>query len=515
MSAEVFEKISPVIIVKNGAKHLFKCLNSLKAFKEVVMVDNESDDNTLEIAKQFQNVVIFSSPFLGFGPLKNLAVSKSTNDWVLIIDSDEVLSEELIQNLKKIDLSDINQVFELKRLNHYRQRPIKACGWENDWQQRIFNRSKHQFLPVQVHETLNIIDELSIIKKIEGNLLHYPFDSIKSLLAKMDQYAELYAKQKTKSKNIYPLVAVFKAFFTFFRDYFLLKGFVYGFDGFIISVCNANGTLYKYLKLIEFNRSLPVSLAITTFNRHDALNAVLKSVEKQTIKPVEVIIADDGSGDETLRLIEEWRLKASINIVHVWHDDLGFRAAKIRNEAIKVAQSPYLVFIDGDMVLHKKFIEDHIRFARRGVWVQGSRVLVNAKKTAQIIQNYETGLNWFQKGIKNRLNAMRMPLFSQLFFLKSRKDLESTKTCNLAFWKDDAYLVNGFDEDFIGWGREDSEFVARLMHSGIKRKDLKFSALAFHLEHPYNSRASLPENDERLNQTVTSKKRICSNGLVK
>lgn len=511
---DVFQHITPVIIVKNGEKHLRDCLNSLIQFKEVILVDNESTDNTLNIAKDFPNVSIHYSAFLGFGPLKNFAISKSSNDWVFIVDSDEVLSERLISNLKKIDLSSDFHVFEVKRLNHYGQKPVNACGWENDWQTRIFNKKNHQFHPVQVHETLNV-DEKTINLKLDGDLLHFPFDSIRSLIAKMDQYAELYAKQKTKSKNLWAITALFKAIFTFFRDFFLLKGFLYGFEGFCISICNANGTLYKYLKLIEFNRNLPVSLAITTFNRPDALHLVLKSVMTQTVLPKEIIIADDGSGDETKKMIEEWKSQSNLTIKHVWHVDEGFRAAKIRNEAIKVAESPYLIFIDGDIVLHKNFIEDHIKFAKRGVWVQGSRVLVSKSRTEQLISDGKTQLKWFQKGVKNKLNAMRMPFFSKLYFLKSRRDLESTKTCNLAFWKDDAYLVNGFDEDFVGWGREDSEFVARLMHSGIKRKDLKFSAIAYHLEHPYNSRAALPENDERLKQTVELKKMICANGLVK
>jgi glycosyltransferase involved in cell wall biosynthesis len=290
---------------------------------------------------------------------------------------------------------------------------------------------------------------------------------------------------------------------------------LYGYEGLAISISNANGTLYKYLKLIEKNKFLPVTLTITTYNRPEALNLVLESVINQTVLPDEIIIADDGSDSATKQLVENWMKKTTIPIIHIWHEKKGFRAAKIRNEAIKAAKNSYLIFIDGDMVLHRNFIEDHIKFAKKGSWIQGSRVLIDKHKTSQFINKKITQIKWHQSGIKNRLNAIRCPILADLWYMKNRKDLKSTKTCNIAFWKEDAYLVNGFDEDFVGWGKEDTEFVARLMHNGIKRKDLKFSAIAYHLDHPFSPRTTLPENEERLRQTILKKKQFCVNGLVK
>lgn len=247
-----------------------------------------------------------------------------------------------------------------------------------------------------------------------------------------------------------------------------------------------------------------VSLIITTYNRPDALELVLESALKQSFRDFEIIVADDGSKDETKKVIEKFQEKSDIKIIHSWQEDKGFRAAMARNKAVAKSKGKYLIFIDGDMVLDKDFVLDHLEVAKRGIFIQGSRVLLSKTLTQKILKTKEISFNLFQKGIKNRKNMIKSKILSKVFS-KYTTSLKGIKTCNFALFREDFFRVNGFDNRFIGWGREDSEFAARLLNSGIKRKNLKFLAIAYHLWHQENSRDSLPQNDERLNKTIKNK----------
>jgi glycosyltransferase involved in cell wall biosynthesis len=245
-------------------------------------------------------------------------------------------------------------------------------------------------------------------------------------------------------------------------------------------------------------------LIITTYNRPDALELVLESALKQSFRDFEIIVADDGSKDETKKVIEKFQEKSDIKIIHSWQEDKGFRAAMARNKAVAKSKGKYLIFIDGDMVLDKDFVLDHLEVAKRGIFIQGSRVLLSKTLTQKILKTKEISFNLFQKGIKNRKNMIKSKILSKVFS-KYTTSLKGIKTCNFALFREDFFRVNGFDNRFIGWGREDSEFAARLLNSGIKRKNLKFLAIAYHLWHQENSRDSLPQNDERLNKTIKNK----------
>jgi len=259
---------------------------------------------------------------------------------------------------------------------------------------------------------------------------------------------------------------------------------------------------------------MTVSLIITTYNWPEALNVVLKSALKQSRFPDEVIVADDGSGIATAECIEEMGKTTSVPIHHVWQEDKGFRAASARNKAIRASNCDYLVLIDGDMLLHEKFIEDHLACAQKDTFMQGSRVLLTEEKTADVLSLPENvfRFSFFEKGLKNRKNTIYSRVLCKLFS-KQKKGIRGIKTCNFALYREDAYRVNGFNECFVGWGREDSEFVVRLMNAGIARKDVKFSAIAYHLYHRENTRDSLPLNDKMLQEAILEKKRWCTKGL--
>jgi len=255
---------------------------------------------------------------------------------------------------------------------------------------------------------------------------------------------------------------------------------------------------------------MKISLIITTYNWPKALGRVLDSVSKQTELPHEVIIADDGSTDETRLLIEEWQKKLPVPLIHSWQKDDGFRAARSRNLAISKASSDYIVMIDGDMVLHQGFLLSHYKFAEDGFFVQGSRVILDKEESKKVLRNKK--ISFFSKGIKNRFNAIHLPLLTPLYRSQSFS-MRGIKTCNIAFWKTDLEKVNGFNNKFIGWGREDSELVCRLYNLGIKRKNLKLGGCAFHLYHPENERTMLPENDLLLQEASELKLIECKDGL--
>lgn len=255
-----------------------------------------------------------------------------------------------------------------------------------------------------------------------------------------------------------------------------------------------------------------ISVIITTYNAPDYLRRVLAGYLRQTRMPDEIVVADDGSTDETAAVIKDFRTEAPFSLQHVWHEDQGFRAAKIRNEAIKASQGSYLIFTDGDCIPDQSFVEDHEALAAEGWFVQGKRMLVSKRSSANFKPGSRLGLALccLRGELRGCHHLLRIP-----GFVVSPTGLRGVKTCNLALHRDMALSVNGFNEVFVGWGREDAEFVARLVIAGYKRKDPLFSALLFHLWHQENSRDSLECNDNMLADALKSGSSWCNEGIVK
>ena len=255
-----------------------------------------------------------------------------------------------------------------------------------------------------------------------------------------------------------------------------------------------------------------VSLIITTYNRPDALLLVLRSIEGQITLPYEVIIADDGSTNDTKEVVTSFQEKSDIRVIHSWQEDSGFRAAKSRNKAIAKATGKYIILIDGDMILHPEFINDHINNTQSGYFVQGSRVLLTQDKTKQTLDQQKINFSLLSNGLQNRKNAFHSNILSKLFSNK-RNYLRGIRTCNMAFYKQDCININGFNNEFEGWGREDSEFITRLLNSGINRKNVRFNAIQFHLWHNENIRDSLEKNDAILQEAIENRTKWCNNGI--
>jgi glycosyltransferase involved in cell wall biosynthesis len=254
---------------------------------------------------------------------------------------------------------------------------------------------------------------------------------------------------------------------------------------------------------------------VSTYNRPDALDLVLRSALAQAALPGEVLVADDGSRGETAALVRDFACHFAargVPVTHVWQEDVGFRKARVLNAALARATGEYVVQVDGDLVLHPAFVRSHVRFARRGSFVQGSRVLLRPERTAEALARGETRFSLLDPGLKNRANALHLPWLSAL--VPTRQDhLRGTRGVNFAFWRDDALRVNGWNEAFEGWGREDSEFAARLLNAGLRRRKLKFAAVGYHLWHPELPRDAVPEQERALRAVVAGRVVRCAHGV--
>lgn len=230
--------------------------------------------------------------------------------------------------------------------------------------------------------------------------------------------------------------------------------------------------------------------------------------------PAEVIIADDGSTEETRLLTDSFRNVFPVPLLHVWHEDQGFRAAAIRNRAIWQSSGDYLIFSDGDLFFHRLFIEDFTRNAADGYALIGSRVFLSEKATKRRLESGDTRqvLPFFSGDIElNRLNSIRCPLAGR--YLKPVKFSENLRGGLLGVYKKDIEGVNGWNEDFSGWGLEDTELVARLFHYGVYFRKIKFQAIVYHLWHRLQKRDYLVQNRLLLEKTLSEKLTACPRGL--
>jgi len=254
------------------------------------------------------------------------------------------------------------------------------------------------------------------------------------------------------------------------------------------------------------------SLIICTYNWPEALNMVLFSATSQSIAPDEIIIADDGSGKPTAKLIEEFSNRTSIPIIHSWQKDNGCRIPHSRNRAIAKSKFEYIIMIDGDTILHKDFVKDHKKFAKKNVYIQGSRVLLQPELTSNILLTNKFKKNlFFFKHSKNKINILRIPFISKLMSYVKSQNINRIRGCNYSIFKEDIVKVNGFNEEITTWGREDSEFVQRLFNNGVKKQHLKFSAIQYHLYHDQRSHNNI--NDNILKDTIIKNSIWCKSGI--
>lgn len=245
--------ISVTLLTRNSRLYLRECLESLAEFDEVVVLDNGSTDDTMEIAATFPNVAIHRHPFNGFGPLRNLAAKLARNDWIFRLDSDEVATPGLVEEIRSLAL-DPRTVYDIPRENYYNRKLVTCCGWYPDSVLRLYNRSATSFDDKLVHENI-VIGEGMSRARLKGFIRHYAYRNASELVRKMHQYAELWASENAGRKRGSPTKAISRAVGSFLKHYFLQRGFLHGYVGLLISGTNAAGVFFKYMMLYEAGRN--------------------------------------------------------------------------------------------------------------------------------------------------------------------------------------------------------------------------------------------------------------------
>ena len=261
---------------------------------------------------------------------------------------------------------------------------------------------------------------------------------------------------------------------------------------------------------------MKTALIISTYNWSAALELVLRQVECQTRFPDVVIVADDGSTEETQHLVDETRMRwlnssFPVKLLHVWQEDKGFRLSRIRNKALAKAATlgvDYVIQIDGDILMERHFVEDHVRASRPATLLCGMRVYISTLRSYQLLTDKKSrplSLSFLSRGIEHRENAVRWPWLSM-----KKENKYRVQGCNMSYFLSDAMAINGYDEEFEGWGYEDLDFVFRMQLLGVRQRRLKFRAVCFHLFHPSNESHV---NNDLFHQKEADQQRFCSRGI--
>lgn len=263
-----------------------------------------------------------------------------------------------------------------------------------------------------------------------------------------------------------------------------------------------------------------ISVITTTFNREDALDAVLRGLSRQNDRNFEVVIADDGSGPATASLIAQWELRLGVPLRHVWQEHRGFRAAEARNRAIRASSGGYCIFLDGDCIPRADFVAAHRGLAEPGWFVAGNRVLLSRALTELVLRERLEPERWgfgaflrqrLQGGVNRLMPLVHLPLGAMR--KAGARRWSGCRSCNLALWRSDLERVDGFDASYAGWGKEDSDLVVRLLRAGVARKDGRFATGVLHLWHPEADRSQLAENEKRLAAILQAEQTRADSGL--
>ncbi len=517
-------KLSVVIITLNEEKNIARCLDAAwQVADEIVVVDSFSTDRTKAICQEM-GARFIENKFEGHIQQKNFAIAQAKYDYILSVDADEVFSNELISSIRKVKLHFKHDAYIMNRMSFYVDKFIKHGHWFPDKKIRLFKKEAGHWAGRNPHDLFQLNPGIKA-PMLKGVLYHYTFNSVFEHLRQVNNFSEIGSSQLDDQSTFFLIIkALVSPAWGFFFGYFVRLGILDGWYGLIIAVLSSTETFLKYAKAIVARRSanqsanglatLPsTSLIISTYNWPQALRASLNSVKRQTLLPNEVIVADDGSTDDTRKLIKEFQENFPVPLHHCWIEDKGFRLAKARNEALKMAKYAYILQIDGDIMLDKHFVYDHARFAQPGSFVRGSRVLLSKVTSKKIFDGKITNPHVYMRGVINFFNGIRMPFLQKLISIK-RFSIQGIRGCNMAYWKADAYKVNGYNEEIQGWGREDSEFVARLVNAGIYKRNLRLGGVQYHIYHKEYDRKLLNKNDGILNETLTKNLTWCKNGIV-
>ncbi|MEY1640412.1 glycosyltransferase family 2 protein [Tenuifilum osseticum] len=537
-------KISAVIITLNEENNIERCIRSVqRVADEILVVDSFSTDKTEQICKEL-GVRFIQHEFEGFRDQKNYAISQAIYDYILALDADEALSVELEKEVLDVKNNWKFDGYRFFRLNNYCGKWILHTDYYPEKRIRLFDRRKGKWHGANIHEVVKMAHGATVAT-LKGHLLHWRYQSYEEHINEVNLYSTISAKEYYKMgvKAGYFKI-LFHTSWRFIHSYFFRRGFLSGFNGLVISSLLAKHCFLKYAKLrklYKINRkrqpfpflnllNMPVgnkpltSVIITTYNQPEWLRKTLWGFEHQTEKRFEVLIADDGSGDETKQVVDEFKSRGLLNIIHVWHPDNGFQKCQILNKAILKTNSDYLIFTDGDCIPRRDFVEVHISNARRGKFLSGGYLKLVKSVSANIsYTDIQEGApfisSWLMKN-GQPFTYKFLKLTQNPFIQKILNAITTTRPTwnghNVSGWKDDIISVNGYNED-MQYGGLDRELGERLMNYGIKGKQIRYSAICVHLDHPrpYRTKSTWDKNYRIRKEVKRKKLKWTSNGIDK
>ena len=560
------QKISAVIITFNEERYIEQCIRSLiDVADEIVVVDSLSTDRTPEICRNL-GVKFIEQPFLGYKEQKNFALEQATHDYILSLDADEALSTELRNSILKAKNDWKFDGYKCYRLNNYCGQWMFHTSLYPERKLRLFDRRKGKWGGINPHDRFEM-EPGSKIGMLNGDLLHWVYDSIEEHIAKINHFSTISSQEYFKlgiSAGIRKII--FRTAWRFFHSYIIKAGFLEGFMGYVASKNLAYLCYLKYSKLRALvlaekknrkrkiktdkrvqiadkgwshykagyfleNNSMPtvvpfphsVSVIMTTYNQPEWLRKVLWGYELQTVKGFEVVIADDGSGSETKAVVDWFSQNSSLKIMHVWHPDEGYQKCTILNKALVEASGEYLIFTDGDCIPRNDFVETHLKHSKKGYFLSGGAIRLPLELSRFISEDIIKSQVAFERRwlLKNGLDIAfkSTKLIKSKFFTGFMNFITTAKATwnggNASGWKKDFLDVNGFNEELL-YGGQDREFGQRLRNLGVKSKQVRYSAICLHLEHgrPYKTKESIRKNREIRKMVKKSRTIKTPNGLL-
>ena len=260
------------------------------------------------------------------------------------------------------------------------------------------------------------------------------------------------------------------------------------------------------------------SLIISTYNQPELLRLAILSALEQTRLPDEIIIADDGSREETAEIVRELKKESRVSIIHTWLPDEGFRVMLARNNAVAVSTGEYLIFLDGDCYLNKYFIEDHLSCAEKEYCVCGRRVNIREKRKEYILQTGDRRITFFSWGTSKKFHAIRSHWLAKLHVKRGMScKTGGMASANFALWRSDFERINGFNERLVGYSGCDYELACRLDDVGISMKKMVHLGIVYHFDHPLMGRVHWKNERERVQKFIDeireAEKERCQIGL--
>ena len=256
------------------------------------------------------------------------------------------------------------------------------------------------------------------------------------------------------------------------------------------------------------------SLLISTYNWPEALEVTIYSVFAQSRLPDEIIVCDDGSAATTKEVIDRLKKLSKVPVIHVWQPDEGFQLARIRNKGLAIAGGAYILQIDGDIILHKHFVRDHLLQAAKNRFYSGNRFYLSPAVSKNILDHRMASVRFVPGFSKNVIRQLRIPALQKLYarYYHWEKEYQYILGCNMGFWREDILGINGYDEAFEGWGSEDTEMAFRLINRGIKLTFIRFGAIQYHLYHEEAKKENSEKNYARAFKSRDNKSTWCQSG---